>query len=172
MASAGILRALSDPVQIRPATPADVPLILSLVRELAHYERAADQVLGTEAQLHDGLFGEDHVAETVIAEVDGQAAGFALFFPTFSTWLCRPGLWLEDLYVSPTHRRGGVGQALLVHLAKLAVARGYGRVEWSVLDWNKPAIDFYVSLGAAPLDDWTVFRLAGQQLRSVARQGA
>jgi GNAT superfamily N-acetyltransferase len=159
-------------VQIRPAAPDDIPLILSLVRELAKYERAPEQAVGTEAQLHDGLFGTERVAEAVIAEVDREPAGFALFFRTFSTWLCRPGMWLEDLYVSPAHRRAGVGRALLVHLARLAVTRGYGRLEWSVLDWNAPAIDFYLSLGAAPLEEWKMFRLAGAPLRAVADEPA
>jgi GNAT superfamily N-acetyltransferase len=158
-------------VQIRPAQAADVPLLLSFVRELADYERAPEQVVGTEELLHDGLFGENAVAEAVIAEHAGEPAGFALFFRTFSTWLCRPGLWLEDLYVSPAHRRAGIGRLLLAHIASIAMQRGYGRVEWSVLKWNTPAIDFYEALGAVPLEEWQVFRLTGSPLQAVADAG-
>jgi GNAT superfamily N-acetyltransferase len=162
------VRALSEPVHIRAAQRADVPLVLSLVRELAGYERAADQVLGTEELLAEALFGADPVAETLIAEVAGRPAGFALFYRTFSTWLCLPGLWLEDLYVSPAHRRTGVGRALLAHLAGIALDRGYGRLEWSALGWNTPALDFYSSIGATELEEWQQYRLTGASLREAA----
>lgn len=149
-----------------------MPLLFALIRELAEYERAADQVIGTEQLLFEALFGDDAVAEAVIAEVDGEPAGFALFYRTFSTWLCLPGLWLEDLFVSAAHRRGGIGSALLSHLAQLAISRGYRRLEWSALDWNTPALDFYESIGATRLAEWREFRLSGAALREVAGQGA
>ena len=149
-----------------------MPLLFALIRQLAEYERAADQVIGTEQLLFEALFGDDAVAEAVIAEVDGEPAGFALFYRTFSTWLCLPGLWLEDLFVSAAHRRGGIGSALLSHLAQLAISRGYRRLEWSALDWNTPALDFYESIGATRLAEWREFRLSGASLREVAGQGA
>ncbi len=158
-------------LSIRGAEREDVQLILSLIVELATYERAAERVAGTPEMLEQALFGEDAVAEAVIAELDGEPAGFALYFRTFSTWLCRPGVWLEDLYVSPEHRRAGVGRALLRHVAAVAVERGYGRVEWSALDWNAPALAFYSSLGAEQLNEWLVHRLDGDALREVAEAG-
>ncbi len=136
--------------------------------ELAEYERAADRVVGSQGLLDDALFGADPAAEALIAEVDEDPVGFALYFRTFSTWLCRPGLWLEDLYVSPRSRRGGVGRALLAHVARTALERGYGRVEWSALNWNTPALTFYAALGAERLDEWQVHRLEGGALESVA----
>jgi GNAT superfamily N-acetyltransferase len=159
---------LSSELRIRAAERADVPLIFSLIVELAEYERARERVVGSEQLLDHALFGPDPVAEAVIAELDGVAAGFALYFRTFSTWLCRPGLWLEDLYVSPQQRRGGVGRALLAHVARTAVERGYGRVEWSALDWNAPALTFYEALGAERLGEWQVHRLEGDALERVA----
>jgi GNAT superfamily N-acetyltransferase len=126
-------------------------------------------VTGSVELLDQALFGRQPAAEAVIAEANGEGVGFALFFQTFSTWLCKPGLWLEDLYVSPTHRRAGVGGALLCHVARLASERGYGRVEWSVLDWNTPALRFYQGLGATRLDEWQVFRLQGDALARVAQ---
>jgi GNAT superfamily N-acetyltransferase len=159
---------LSAGLRIRDAEPADVELIFSLIVELADYERARDRVVGTPELLSASLFGDDRVAEAVIAEVGGEAAGFALWFRTFSTWLCRPGLWLEDLYVSPDQRRGGVGRALLAHIARIAVERGYGRVEWSALHWNTPALDFYEALGAEIMDEWHVHRIEGEALERVA----
>ncbi len=156
------------PLRIRPAEPGDVHLILSLIKELATFERAGERALGTPELLEQALFGADAVAETVIAELDGEPAGFALYFRTFSTWVCRPGLWLEDLYVSPAHRRGGVGRALLNHVAAVAVERGYGRLEWAALDWNAPALSFYSSLGAEQLNEWVTHRLDGEALRRVA----
>jgi GNAT superfamily N-acetyltransferase len=144
-----------------------VPLLLRLIGELAEYERLSDQAVGTEEQLDRHLFGERPAAEGVVAEVDGEPAGFALFFTTFSTFLCRPGIWLEDVFVRPEHRREGVGRALLEHLAALAVERGCGRMEWSALDWNEPALEFYAGLGAKPVAGWTVHRIEGDALRSL-----
>jgi GNAT superfamily N-acetyltransferase len=159
---------LSSSVAIRAATPEDVPLLFSLVMALAEYERAPEQVTGTEAMLAEALFGERPAAEGVVAELDGAPAGFALFYTTFSTWQCRPGLWLEDLFVLTERRRAGVGLALLAHLAAVAQERGCGRVEWAALDWNTPAIDFYLRLEAESLSEWTVFRLHGEPLARLA----
>ena len=153
---------------IRPATPADVPTILALVIELAVYEKQPDAVGATVASLTDALFGPKAVAECLIAESDGAVAGIALFFTNFSTWSGKPGLYLEDLYVTPAARGSGTGTALLAHLARLAVERGYARVEWSVLDWNAPAIGFYESIGARPQSEWTVYRLQGDVLAKLA----
>jgi GNAT superfamily N-acetyltransferase len=144
---------------IRTAGAADVPTILALIRELASYEREPDAVIATEADLHAALFGDDAVASCLIAELDGEPVGFALWFRNFSTWLGKPGIYLEDLFVRPAARGSGLGKALLVELIEIARHRGYGRVEWSVLDWNEPAIGFYRSLGATPNDEWTVWRL-------------
>jgi GNAT superfamily N-acetyltransferase len=155
-------------VEIRDARPDDVPLLFSLIVELATYERAADRVVGSEELLHAALFGDRPDAEAVIASLDGEPAGFALFFGTFSTWLCRPGLWLEDLYVSPSRRRGGVGRALLSHVASRAVQRGCGRLEWAVLDWNAPALSFYEALGAEAMREWETLRLSGAALARLA----
>ena len=151
--------------RIRRAERSDVRLILSLVRELADYERLTDQVVATEELFETHLFGERPAAEALIAEVEGEAVGLALFFTTFSTFVGRPGLWLEDVYVRPEHRRAGIGRALVQHLARVAMERGHGRIEWTALDWNEPALDFYASLGARPLGDWTVHRLDGDGLR-------
>jgi GNAT superfamily N-acetyltransferase len=156
---------------IRAATEADVPLILRFIRELAEYERLAHEVVATEEILRESLFGARRYAEVVIAEEDGEPAGFALFFHNFSTFRGRPGIYLEDLYVRPEMRGRGTGRALLAHLAALAVERGCGRLEWWVLDWNEPAIRFYRSLGAQAMDDWTVFRVAGDALRRLAADG-
>ena len=157
---------------IRPATPSDVPLILRFIRELAEYERLAHEVVATEDGLRDTLFGPRPYAEVVIAEEEGEPAGFALFFHNYSTFLGRTGIYLEDLYVRPGMRGRGTGRALLAHLARLAVERGCGRLEWWVLDWNEPAIRFYRSLGARPMDDWTVFRVSGDALQRLAGEGA
>ena len=154
---------------IRPATAADVPLILRFIEGLAEYERLRHACVATEAALAETLFGPHPAAEVVIAERDGEPAGFALFFHNYSTFLAQRGLYLEDLFVWPHLRGHGVGKALLVHLAQLAVARGCGRFEWSVLDWNAPAIGFYRSLGAEPMDEWTVMRVSGEALRRLAR---
>jgi GNAT superfamily N-acetyltransferase len=155
-------------IAIRPAAPEDVPLILRFVRELAAYEREPDAVEATEAMLGDALFGARPVAEAVIAELDAAPAGFALFFHNFSTWTGRPGIYLEDLYVTPDARGAGVGKALLRHLAEMAVDRGCGRFEWAVLDWNTPAIDFYRAMGAQPMEEWTVQRVSGDALLRLA----
>ena len=155
---------------IRPATPQDVATILGFVRDLAIFEREPDAVVATEAMLHEALF-ERQVAEAVIAEVDQKPVGFALFFHNFSTWTGRPGIYLEDLYVAPEARGAGVGTALLRHLAGLALDRGCGRFEWSVLDWNTPAIDFYRAVGAVAMDEWTVQRVSGEALAKLAGRG-
>src|SRR6058998_3362261 len=145
--------------QIRPARVEDVPVILQLIRDLATYERAPDEVTATEEQLVDVLFGERPAAEVLLA-FDGESpVGFAVYFYNFSTWLGRPGLYLEDLFVKPEKRGKGYGRALLIELAKIARDRGCGRMEWAVLDWNEPAIKFYRALGAKPMHEWTVFRL-------------
>ncbi len=153
---------------LRAAVRADVPRILDLIRALAEYEKLSHDCVATEDALAATLFGEHPAAEVVIAEYAGEAAGFALFFTSYSTFLARPGLYLEDLFVYPQRRGLGVGLALMRHLARLAVARGYGRFEWSVLDWNAPAIAFYRRLGAVPMDDWTVQRLSGAALAALA----
>jgi GNAT superfamily N-acetyltransferase len=144
---------------IRLATADDVPIVLSLIHQLAAYERAAAEVVATEADLTASLFGDEPVANCHIAELDGAVVGFALWFRSFSTWLGKPGIYLEDLFVMPSARRHGLGKALLMALVDIGRERGYGRVEWSVLDWNSPAIGFYRALGAAPNDEWTVWRL-------------
>jgi GNAT superfamily N-acetyltransferase len=157
-------------VTVRPARPGDVELIHALIVELATYERAPEQVVGTPEMLARELFGERPTAEALIAEVSGTPVAFALFHGTFSTWECRPGIWLEDLYVPPEHRRSGVGQALLGELARITVERGCARLEWTALDWNTPALDFYAKLGAVPLRDWINHRLDGEALHRVAGQ--
>jgi len=159
---------VSDAVTVRPAVAADVTQIHAFIVELAEYERARDQVGGTPAMLADALFGERPSAEAWLAELDGIAAGFALVHGSFSTWECRPGLWLEDLYVSPAHRRSGVGGILLAHVAAVALARGCPRLEWNALDWNEPALDFYASLGATRLPEWERHRLSGDALARMA----
>jgi GNAT superfamily N-acetyltransferase len=153
---------------LRTAVEDDVPLILSFIRALADYERLADKVVATEERLRATLFGERRYAEVIVAEWDGRAAGFALFFHNFSTFIASPGIYLEDLFVLPEMRGKGIGKALLVKLAQLAVERNCGRVEWAVLDWNEPAIGFYKSLGAEPMSDWTVFRVTGEALPALA----
>jgi GNAT superfamily N-acetyltransferase len=153
---------------IEAATPADIPVILALIRELAAYEHLEDQVVATPEDLRSALFGAAPSAAAVLARVDGSPAGFALYFHNFSTFLGKPGLYLEDLYVRPAFRGRGVGKRLLVHLAELALNRGCGRFEWAVLDWNRPARDFYESLGAAPNAEWINYRLTGEALRRLA----
>lgn len=155
-------------VDIRPATETDVPLVLAFIRELAAYEKLSHEVFATEEQVRLTLFGERPVAEVVIASLDRQPVGFAVFFPNYSTFLARPGLYLEDLFVQPHARGLGIGRELLEHLARLTVERGWGRLEWRVLDWNEPSIAFYKKLGAEPLNDWTVFRVTGDALQRLA----
>jgi GNAT superfamily N-acetyltransferase len=156
-------------LRIERATPRDVPLILRLIKALAEYERMSDDVIATEDGLRETLFGARPSAEVVIAYDGNAPAGFALFFQNYSTFLGKPGLYLEDLFVAPEYRGRGYGKALLRHLASLAVERGCGRFEWSVLDWNEPAIGFYKKLGAQPMDAWTIFRVTGDALRKLAR---
>jgi len=155
--------------EIRPARVADVPVILELIRDLATYERAPDDVTATEEQLVDVLFGDRPVAEVLLAFEAGSPVGFAVFFRNFSTWLGRPGLYLEDLFVKPKKRGKGYGRALLIYLAKIALERGCGRMEWAVLNWNEPAIKFYHALGAKPMDEWTVFRLTRDGMARLAQ---
>lgn len=152
----------------RYATESDTPLILRFIRELAEYEHMLDQVVADEATLADQLFNRKN-AEVLFALEDGEEVGFALFFHNFSTFLGRSGLYLEDLFVFPEHRGKGYGRAILQKLAAIAVERGCGRLEWSCLDWNKPSIDFYLSLGAEPMSGWTVYRLAGNTLKNLAK---
>jgi GNAT superfamily N-acetyltransferase len=154
--------------QIRRARVEDVPIILELIRDLAAYERAPHEVIATEDQLVDVLFGKRPAAEVLLAFEGNSPVGFALFFHNFSTWLGRPGLYLEDLFVKPENRGKGYGRALLVELAKIAMERGCGRMEWAVLDWNEPAIKFYRALGATPMDEWTVFRLTRDGIERLA----
>lgn len=153
---------------IRQATEADVPLILQFIRGLAEYERLAHECVADEATLKNSLFGERKVAEVVIGSDNDRPVCFALFFHNFSTFLGRPGIYLEDLFVNPDQRGKGFGKAMLAYLAKLAVERECGRLEWSVLDWNEPAIKFYKSLGATPMDEWTIFRVTGDALTQLA----
>jgi GNAT superfamily N-acetyltransferase len=155
---------------IRPATTGDVPIILELIRDLATYERAPHDVTATEEQLTDVLFGEKQAAEVLLAFEGDIPIGFAVFFHNFSTWLGRPRLYLEDLFVRPEHRGKGYGRALLVYLAGIARDRGCGRMEWAVLDWNAPAIDFYKKLGAAPLEEWKIFRLTRDGIAKLAAE--
>ena len=152
-------------MSLRRAVRADVPEILRLIKALAEYEKLSHEVVATEAALAQTLFGARPTAEVLLAEEGGRAVGFALFFQNYSTFLARPGIYLEDLFVEPALRGRGIGKALLQAVARLAVERGCGRFEWAVLDWNAPAIGFYESLGARPMNDWTVMRLSGEALR-------
>ncbi|HEX3632518.1 MAG TPA: GNAT family N-acetyltransferase [Casimicrobiaceae bacterium] len=154
--------------RIAAAQPADVPAILAMIRGLAEFERLAHLCVATESQLSRALFGRDSTVEVAVAWEGSETAGFALFFPNFSTFLGRPGLYLEDLFVRPEYRGRGYGRALLIHLARLAVERGCGRFEWSVLDWNEQAIGFYRALGATVLSDWRITRLTGDALAALA----
>jgi GNAT superfamily N-acetyltransferase len=157
---------------IRPAAEQDVPLIRALIGELAHYERLAETVTVSDELLRQNLFGPRRYAEALIAVWDGEPAGFALFFHNFSTFVGKPGIYLEDLFVRERLRGRGIGRALLTELARVAVERDCGRLEWSVLDWNQPAIGFYRKLGAAPMHDWTVFRLSGEELKKLGAKSA
>ena len=153
---------------IRPATPADVPVIARLIRALAEYERLTHEVILDEDRLQQHLFGPRPYAEVLLAEDNGQVVGFALFFHNYSTFVGKPGIYLEDLFVEPACRGKGLGKALLQALAKLAIERDCGRLEWAVLDWNEPSIQFYQALGAKPMDEWTGYRLTGEALRGLA----
>jgi len=155
-------------LQIRDATAADAALILRFIRELAIYEKAESSVQTDEAGIRESLFGEGAKARALVCEADGQAIGYAVYFYNYSTWLGRNGIYLEDLYVSPAQRGSGAGKALLKHIARIAVAEGCGRFEWSVLDWNEPAIKFYEAAGAKPQSEWTVYRLEGEALKAFA----
>ncbi len=157
-----------QPLRIRPATIEDVPAILDLIRELAEYERLAHLVVATEDSLRETLFGPRPQAESLLAELAGEVVGQALFFTNYSTFLARGGIYLEDLYVRPAFRHRGIGKALFAELARVGVARGIQRLEWAVLDWNQPSIDFYKSIGAQALDEWTVYRLGPEAIRSLA----
>jgi GNAT superfamily N-acetyltransferase len=156
-------------IRLERATEREIPLILRFIKELAEYEKLADLVVATEEGLHQSFFGPRPVAEAVIAYADDEPAGFAIYFQTFSTFLGRPGLYLEDLYVTPAWRRHGIGRRLLAYLARVAVDRGYGRMEWSVLNWNELALGVYRRIGAKPMDEWTVQRLTGEALRDLAQ---
>ncbi|WP_221772760.1 GNAT family N-acetyltransferase [Listeria booriae] len=156
-------------LQFRFAAEGDVPLVLRFIKELAEYEGMLDQVVATEEALHEWLF-EKEKAEVLIGEYDGESVGFALFFHNFSTFLGRSGIYLEDLYVQPNVRGKGFGKAFLKRLAEIAVERGCGRLEWWCLDWNKPSIDFYLKMGAEPMEDWTVYRIAGKTLTKLANE--
>ena len=157
------------PVEIAAATPPDVPVILGFIRDLARYERLEHAVVATEGDLRRWLFGDRPMAEVIIARASGEPVGFALFFANFSTFLGRPGIYLEDLYVRESARGRGIGTALLTHLARVALERGWGRVEWAVLDWNRPALEFYRRLGAVTLDDWRICRLTGEALAKLGK---
>ena len=159
---------LRQKFHIEKATESDVPLILEFINKLAVYEKMEDEVEATEELLHRYIFGDDKLTEVVLAYEGETPVGFALYFHNFSTFLARPGLYLEDLFVLEAYRGRGYGKALLAHLAGIAVERDCGRFEWSVLNWNKPAIDFYESLGARPMDGWTVYRLTGEKLKEAA----
>jgi GNAT superfamily N-acetyltransferase len=159
---------MSTSLNIRNAVADDAALILRFIRDLAIYEKAESSVQTDEAGIRESLFGGDATARALVCERDGQAIGYAVFFYNYSTWLGRKGIYLEDLYISPEHRGAGAGKALLQYIAQLAVAQGCGRFEWSVLDWNMPAIEFYRAAGARPQDEWTVYRLEGTALQRFA----
>jgi GNAT superfamily N-acetyltransferase len=156
-------------ISITAATPQDVGLILDFIGKLAEYEHLSQEMHATEPLLQEHLFGPHPAAEAIIARVGSAAAGFALFFSTFSTFLAKPGLWLEDLFVLPEHRRLGVGKRLLRQVAQIAIDRGCGRLEWSVLDWNEPALELYRAMGAEPMSEWTTQRLSGDAITKLAR---
>ncbi len=155
-------------VRIAPAVENDVPIILGFIRKLAEYEKLSHLVVATEEKIREHVFGANPVAEVLLAYWDKEPVGFALYFRNFSTFLGQTGIYLEDLFVDPARRGKGIGKALLARLAKIALERGYGRLEWAVLDWNKPSIDFYRSLGAVALDEWTGYRLTGEALDRLA----
>ncbi len=159
---------MSGPLRIAPATERDAAIVLGFIRKLAEYEKLSHMVVATEENIREHVFGPHHVAEVLLAYWNEEPAGFALYFRNFSTFLGQSGIYLEDLFVEPSHRGRGIGKALLKRLAKIAVERGYGRLEWAVLDWNTPSIEFYRGLGAVPLDEWTAYRLTGDALQRLA----
>ncbi|HEX6455247.1 MAG TPA: GNAT family N-acetyltransferase [Solirubrobacterales bacterium] len=163
--------ATANDVQIRAAAEADVPLLFDLILELADYEKLSDAVSGDAEVLRRSLFEEKAAEALLIETADGEAIGYAIFFTTFSTFECRSGIWLEDVYVRPEHRRGGIGRAVMEHLAQIAEERGHVRLEWVALDWNEPALSFYAKLGARRLDDWKVLRLERDGIRALAEGG-
>ncbi len=159
-------------MEIAPATIEDAPLILTLIKELAEYERLLHEVTATEQQICNTIFGPRPAAEVLLASLEGEPVGFAVFFTTYSTFLAKPGIYLEDLFVRPHARGKGIGRALLARLAQVAVERDCGRIEWAVLNWNEPSIGFYEKLGAVPLDEWTTYRLTGAPLAQLAGTAA
>jgi GNAT superfamily N-acetyltransferase len=161
---------MSEALRIVPADEGDVPVILSFIRKLAEYEKLSHLVVATEENIREHIFGANPVGEVLLAYWDEEPVGFALYFRNFSTFLGHPGIYLEDLFVEPEHRGKGIGKALLKRLAKIALERGYGRLDWAVLDWNTPSIDFYRSLGAVALDAWTGYRLTGEALDRLATE--
>ncbi len=161
---------MPDGLSVTKAGESDIPLILHFIKDLAVYERMRDECVATEAKLRSTLFGQNPAAEVLIARLDGNPVGFALFFHSYSTFLAQRGIYLEDLFVDPSARGKGIGFGLLSELARLAVERDCGRLEWAVLNWNDLAIDFYKRIGATALDEWTTFRLAGESLHSIARE--
>lgn len=163
--------ASANDVQIRPATEEDVPLVFDLILELAAYEKLSDAVSGDAEVLRRSLFEEKAAEALLIETADGEAIGYAIFFTTFSTFECRSGIWLEDVYVRPEHRRGGIGRAVMEHLAQLAEHRGHVRLEWVALDWNEPALNFYEGLGARRLEDWVIHRLERDGIKRLAEPG-
>jgi GNAT superfamily N-acetyltransferase len=163
-----VIKTRIEGLNLRMATANDVPQILAFIRQLAEYEKLLDMVVADEAKLTETLFGAKSFAEVVLADYQGKPAGFALFFHNYSTFLAKPGIYLEDLFVDPAVRGLGVGKALITYLATIALERDCGRLEWSVLDWNQPAIDFYQSLGAKMLDDWRINRVTGDSLQAMA----
>ncbi len=165
-----LIKTKNPDVTIHFAIEKEVPLILSLIRGIADYEKLSHEVVATEEVLRNSLFGKNKFAEVLIAEYKNETAGFALFFHNFSTFLGKPGIYLEDLFVKPELRGKGIGKILLTYLGKIAIERDCGRVEWSVLDWNEPAIKFYKNLGAQPMDEWTVFRVSGEAIEKLADQ--
>ena len=158
----------ANDVQIRATTEADVPLVFDLILELAEYEKLADKVAGDAEVLRRTLFEEKAAEALLIETADGEAIGYAIFFTTFSSFECRSGIWLEDVYVRPEHRRGGIGHAVMEHLARIAEERDYARLEWCALEWNEPALDFYAGIGAQRLDDWRMLRLERDGIRRLA----
>ena len=158
-------------IEIRPATEADAQLLFDLILELAAYEKLADKPAGDAETLRSSLFERKAAEALLIETADGEAVGYAIFFTNFSTFECRPGIWLEDVYVRPEHRRGGIGLAVMEHLARIAEERDYARVEWCALEWNEPALDFYAKIGARRLDDWRMLRLEKDGIRQLAGEG-